>query len=376
LPEFHPDHSSGSLRRSALTTIGPWLPAELVHLLANGAMDTPATRSSERPMTDEERAAGLRDAVIEATMARMRSEVTPSSAIGLKFIAEDPQLAATGANALADLYLEQRPGPRQNAAPGERARLDPEIERLRADIRASEQAIAAAHGSKNAQASGTSGQNRLDRTGELAFWRRERAEVEGRLRQAQAALESGAELAETPPGQNSDRLRQLQGRTIELRQALAALPQGNAEQDPQIVGLRAELAALEQDRRAELELMLKELRDEIGIIQARETELEQQMKTPQDESAAGPAEGGVAALEQKLAADRALLRERLDQAAPQLEGQPPAPAGDARIIRPAVVPDQPAYPRLALIWGVAAAASLALGVVVAFVLEALHGARA
>ena len=40
------------------------------------------------------------------------------------------------------------------------------------------------------------------------------------------------------------------------------------------------------------------------------------------------------------------------------------------------MPNQPAYPRLALIWGVAAAGALALGLAVAFVLEALHGARA
>ena len=68
-------------------------------------MDTLATRPSERAMTDEERAARLQDAVIEATMARIEAEVTASSTIGLKFIAEDPQIAAAGANALADLYL-------------------------------------------------------------------------------------------------------------------------------------------------------------------------------------------------------------------------------------------------------------------------------
>ena len=166
----------------------------------------------------------------------------------------------------------------------------------------------AARGSTDAQESGTSGQNRLDGTGELAFWRRERAEVEARLRQAQAALESGPDLAKTAPALKSERLDQLQRRTIDLQQALAALPQRTAEQDPQIVGLRAELATLEQDRRAELELMLKKLRDEIGIIQSRETALEEKIETPREESAAGPAEGGVAALEQKLEADRALLR--------------------------------------------------------------------
>ena len=375
LPEFHPDHSSRGLRRTVLMAARPWVPAELVHWLASRSVDMLATHPPERAITDEQRAARLREAVIEAAMTRVRAEVTASSAIGLKFIAEDPQVAAAGANALADLYLEQRPPRPPNAAQSARAKLAQEIAGLRAGLRATEQAIAA-RGSTDAQESGTSGQNRLDGTGELAFWRRERAEVEARLRQAQAALESRADLAKTAPALKSERLDQLQRRTIELRQALAALPQRTAEQDPQIVGLRAALATLEQDRRAELELMLKKLRDEIGIIQSREAALEEKIRTPREESAAGPAEGDVAALEQKLEADRALLRERLEQAAIQAEGQPQAPGGDARIIRAAVVPSEPAYPRLALIWGVVAAGALALGLAVAFVLEALHGARA
>jgi uncharacterized protein involved in exopolysaccharide biosynthesis len=366
LPEFRPDDSSRGWRRTVLSAIRPWLPATLVHWLAAGS----TTRPAEPALTDEQRAARLRDAVVEATMARIGAEVTAGSAIGLQFIAEDPQVAAAGANALAAQYLEQQPPRPPDTAPAERDKLDREIERLRADIRATEQAIAAAGAGANAQANGASAPSRLDRTGELAFWRHERAEVEARRRQTQAALESGADLAKTAPGLKSERLDQLQRRTVELRQALAALPQPTAEQDPQIVDLREQLAALEQDRRAELELMLKELQDEIEIIQARETELDQKIKTPEDQSAAGPAEGGVAALEQKLAADRALLRERLDQAA-QPEGQPQARGGDARIIRPADVPSQPAYPRLALIWSVAAAGALALGVAVVFALEAL-----
>jgi uncharacterized protein involved in exopolysaccharide biosynthesis len=370
LPEFHPDQFSRGWRRTVLSAIRPWLPATLVHWLAAGS----TTRPAEPALTDEQRAARLRDAVVEATMARIGAEVRAGSAIGLKFIAEDPQVAAAGANALADQYLEQRPPRAPNPAHGERDNLDREIERLRADIRANEQAIAATRGSTAAQASGASAPSRLDRTGELAFWRRERAGVEARLRQAQAALESGADLAKSAPALKSERLDQLQRRTVELEQALAALPQPTAEQDPQLVDLREQLAALEQDRRAELELMLKELREEIGIIQARETELEQKIKTPEEESAAGP-EGGVAALEQKLAADRALLRERLDQAAPQLEGEALVPGGEARIIRLADVPDRPAYPRLALIWSVAAAGALALGVALAFALEARHGGR-
>ena len=72
------------------------------------------------------------------------------------------------------------------------------------------------------------------------------------------------------------RLGDLQRRAIELEQALAALSQEAGEQDPQLVDLRAEQAALEVPARR-LVQSLKKLRDERGI-EARETELEREMK--------------------------------------------------------------------------------------------------
>jgi uncharacterized protein involved in exopolysaccharide biosynthesis len=376
LREFHPNLAFRGLRRTALAAVGPWLPAALVNGLAEGSVDLLATRPSERAMTDQERAARLRDAVIEVTMGRIAAEVTGSSAIGVKFVAEDPQIAAAGANALADLYLEQRPAPPQKAAQGEREQPDQEIDRLRAEIRATEQAVAAARGGTEAPARGTKEGSRLDLTGELAFWRRERAEVEARVRQAEAAAESGADLGKTAPELNSERLSQLHNRTIAVQQALTALSQSSGEQDPQTLDLRVELNALQEDRRAELEQIRKELRDEIGIIRSRETALEQDIKAPADEHATDPAAADLAALVEKLATDRARLREHLEQAAPQREVQPAAAGDAAGIIRRAAVPSQPAYPRLALIWGVAVAGALALGLAVAFGLEALRHARA
>ena len=118
LPEFHPDPSSRGLRRTALTAIRPWLPAALVHWLAEGSVDT--RPPAERALTDEERAARLRDAVIEATMARMRSRGDGFVGDRPEIHSEDPQIAAAGANALADLYLEQRPARR--GPPRRRAR--------------------------------------------------------------------------------------------------------------------------------------------------------------------------------------------------------------------------------------------------------------
>jgi uncharacterized protein involved in exopolysaccharide biosynthesis len=365
LPEFRPEHAPRDVRE-----VGGWLPHALIDRLPQAWAD-PLTGRPARALTDAQRAARLWDAVIAATMARTRAEVTGSSAIGFKFVSEDPQLAAAGANALAELYLEQRPALQRNAPQSDRDELAQEIARLRAAIRDTEQAIAAARPGADAQASGSE-ESRLDLAGELAFWRRERAELEARLHQSQAALEADAPLAQTP---GSEPLNHLQARALELRETLTAVSQQSGEQAPEVAELRAQLAAVEQERRAELEGTLKRLQDEMAIIQSRETALEEKIKALGEEDAAGERPDGLSALKQKLEADRALLRDRLDQAA-RLEARPAAPQGAARAITPAAVPIRPAYPRLALIWGAAASGALILGVVLALALEAFPGGRA
>jgi polysaccharide biosynthesis transport protein len=367
LPEFRPDVASRGFRLADL------LPNAILNRLPKAWTDSLVPPPSDGEVTDEQRAARLWEQVIGATMGRIRAEVTPPSVIVLKFISEDPELAAAGANGLADLYLEQRLALEQNVAQSDRRTREQEIERLRASIRETAEAIEAARSGASAQASATSEQKRLDLTGELAFWRRERAEVEARRRQMQATLESGVGLDQAALFVNSERLGQLQARASELQQALAALAQQDGEQDPQVLELRAQLAALEQERRAELELVVEQIQDELAIIQSRETALAAEIEALEEPSAQGQAAGGLVVLEQRLEAERAALREYLEQAAGRLGGQPSAAAPpDARVIAPAVVPSQPTYPRLTLIWAVASAGALLFGTLLAFTLEAFR----
>ena len=374
LPEFRLHASRGSRLAEVL---GDWLPDAILDRLPKAWADALVRHPPDVEMTDEQRAARLWEQVIETTMARIRAEATPPSTIGLKFISEDPQVAAAGANGLAQLFLEERVALRQNPSQSDRARLKQEIERLRASIRETEQAIEAARPGAEAQASATDEQRRLDLTSELAFWRRERAELEARLRQTQATLESGAGLDDAALVLDSERLVELQARATELQQALAALSQQYGEQDPQIVDLRTQLAALEQERRAEIEYVLRGLQDELAIIRSRETALEAEIEALEEQSAEGQAAGDLAVLGERLEAERAALREYLEQAAGQLGSQPSATAlPDARVTAPAVVPDQPTYPRLALIWSAASAGGLLLAMLLAFALEAVQRGRA
>jgi polysaccharide biosynthesis transport protein len=374
LAEFHPDAAARGFRFASV--LGRWLPDAILDRLPQAWAERLVPSPPDREMTDEQRAARLWEKVIAATMARIRAEVAPPSAIAVKFISADGQLAAAGANALAELYLEERRALPQNASPGDRDRLGQEIERLRASIRATEQAIDAARAGGDAQASATSERRRLDLTEELAFWRRERAEVETRLHQTQAALESGGDLDQAALFFDAERLGQLQASASELQQVLGVVAQQYGEQDPQVVELRTQLAALEQERRAEIEYILQRLRDEGAIIQSREAALEAKIQALGEQGAEGQAGGGLPVLEQRLEADRTLLREYLEQAVGQLGTDAAAPFADTRIVRPAVVPDEPTYPRVGLIWSAASAGALLLGMLLAFALEAWHRGRA
>jgi succinoglycan biosynthesis transport protein ExoP len=374
LPEFHPPVAARGFRVASV--LGRWLPDAILEQLPKAWADALVPPPPDSEMTDEQRAARLWEKVTEATVARIRAEVRPPSAIVVTFISADGQLAAAGANALAELYLEERRAMPQTASPRDRDRLGQEIERLRASIRATEQAIEAGHAGADSQASATSEQNHLGLTDELVFWRRERAEVETRLRQTQAALESDGDLDQAALFSDAAQLGQLQASVTELQQVLGTVAQQFGEEAPQVVELRTQLAALEQERRAEIEYVLQALQDEVAIIQSRETALEAEIKALEAQSVEGEAGGGLAVLEQRLQADRALLREYLEQSAGQLGTGPGAPFAEARIVTPAVVPDEPTYPRLALIWSAAAAGALLLGVLLAFAVEAWHRGRA
>jgi uncharacterized protein involved in exopolysaccharide biosynthesis len=370
LREFRPDAATRDFRLGPV--LGRWLPDVILDRLPKAWAKKLLPPLPDAEMTDEQRAARLWGEVIEATMARIRAEIPAPSTIGLKFLSEDRQLAAAGANALADLYFEQRPTLRQNAPQSDRDTREQEIERLRGSIRETEQAIEAARLGADAATGANREQRRLDLTGELAFWRRERAEVEARRRHVQAAVESGTGLDQLGVLIDSERLGQLQARTTELQQQLAALAQQHGEEDPQVTELRAQLAALEQERRAEIGQSLQQLQDELAIIHSRETALAAEIEALEQQSGEGEAERGLATLEQRLEADRARLRNYVEQAAEQLGTQPSA----APVIARAVAPERPTYPRLALIWGAASAGALLLGTLLALALEGVGRRRA
>ena len=137
-------------------------------------------------MTDLKRADLLSDEIVETVMTRITAElVRDSTTVSIKFLSTDPQLAASGANALAELYLSEQLATKLHASESALAFFAPEIERLRASLAADEQAIQTyrtTHGLDEAQ---PSEQQVSELTTQLVISRSETAETEARLRQVE-----------------------------------------------------------------------------------------------------------------------------------------------------------------------------------------------
>src|SRR5690606_16571005 len=346
LPEFRPEVAAGDGR-----TV-PWLPPALLEWLPFGSAAAP---------TDQERAARLREHVVEAARSRTRVAVVRPMVLGVQFASAEPGLAAAGANALAELYVEERA--RRSAPPRDDAARAEEVAGLRASMDELDQAIEAARTSARAQ-SARREQAVRDLAGELAFWRRERGEVELRLRQAEAALASGAAPEPGALAMGADRLLGLEVREAELRARLASLAQEHGGDDPRVVELRAQVAGLEAERRSQLELIVSSLRQEAEIIRSRETALEAEIKNLEEASGPDAAGGNQPARLAELRAERERLRARLEQ----LEAQA-TPSLTAKIVAPAAAPGEPFRPRPAVVYAVALAGGLASGALLAFALE-------
>lgn len=326
------------------------------------------------PPTDQERAARLHDQVVDAVAARIRAELVDPSTLSLKFVSEDAELAASGANALADLFLTDWQARRQENRQREHQRLEQEIERLTTSIDASEKSIAQAGAPVDAGPNWPSEQDLLSLSGELAFWRGERAKIRARLGQVRDYLGSEAALDQAAKLLDTVELGKLQAREVELEQELAELSRVNTEQEPQIASLREELTALKGEKGLEVEETVGRLEKEIEIIRSLETALEARMETLEGLLAENQAADGPATLKRRLEVDRKLRQTYLEQAQ-QLAAPATAQEPDAQIISRGEVPVAPAYPRLAVLYPSALGGGLILGIFLALGLKALERFR-
>ncbi len=375
LPEFNPALQQGEGGLASWLSPARLVPVALLDHLPKAWADSLIVANPDAQMSDQARATVLRTEIVDRTLGHIQAAPAgQTTVIGLSFISADPQLAALGANALSELFLEAQLETKQSASRQAREFLEQEIVRLRASVSAAEEAIQAYRrktGLVNAGPEPVDAQQMAGLTAQLVLSRSERAQSEARLRQVERLVTSNPNLEAASQLLDSPSLTALRAREIEVNAQMAELANEFGERHPTMVNLRSELASIGQRTRVEIQQIVQRLRDEVQVLRSRESALAGNIEGLKAQLGTLNEAGiQLAALERDAQGDRQLLdtyTNRVKEIASQEKAQSP----DARIISRAVVPNEPTYPRRPMIFGVAFFGSLLLGSLVVFGLERL-----
>ena len=169
--------------------------------------------------------------------------------IAVEFELEDPELAASVANAIADGYLVAAAAAKQEQTRAASSWLAGEIDILRATV-ADAEAKVEQYRSKSNLFMGTnntslSNQQLGDSNGQLTAARAAKADAEAKSRIIREALQSGGPV-EFSDIINSELMRRLSEQRVTLRAQLAEQSSTLLDQHPRIKELRAQIADLER----------------------------------------------------------------------------------------------------------------------------------
>lgn len=292
----------------------------------------------------------------EAVLRAMRDKlevyrVENSRVIVIGFSSENPALAASVPNAVADAYVAAQRAAKMESNESATEWLAPEIEDLRERVREAEGKVAAFR----AESDLLLGQNNTvlasqqlsELSSELSRVRANRSAAEARARTVRLALQNGASVEALAEVQASALFQRLRERQVEMRAQIADLSTSLMSNHPRIRALQSQLADLNSEISAEARRILAALEAEADSARQREQELSADLEQQKEEVArAEEAQVELRALERQAASERALLDSyvtRFREAAARLDRNY-LPV-DARIFSRAFPPSNPYYPK-------------------------------
>ena len=188
-------------------------------------------------------------AMLDAVLARLTVFAqTKSRVMQVEFVSKDPELAAKGANAAAQVFLENQQKAKQDAARSASDWLAKKIEDLRkkvAETGAKVEAFRSQSGLLKGGAESTvSGQQLTDLNTQLATLRASQAEANAKARTLRALIKDGR-IGEVPEAAKDDSLRRFIEQRTTLRAQIASESKTLLPQHPRMLSLQAELSALD-----------------------------------------------------------------------------------------------------------------------------------
>ncbi|HEV2545212.1 MAG TPA: exopolysaccharide transport family protein [Methylobacterium sp.] len=279
--------------------------------------------------------------------------VGKSRILAVEFRSRDPELAARGANTVADLYLASLEAASVDTARYASTWLGNNIATLRARVAEAEakvEAFRAKHGligtGSNATAQPLSTQQLSELSSQLSQARTIQADLTARAKLLKDMIKEGRAF-EIPDVANNELIRRTVESRMAMRAQLALESRTLLPAHPRIKELTAQVQDLENQIKAAAERVVRTLENDAKIAGARVESLRAAVEGQQDVVAKGnSSEVELRALEREAKSQREQLESYLaryrEAAARDAENASPA---NARVVSRAVVPDLPSFPK-------------------------------
>ncbi|KQQ27042.1 lipopolysaccharide biosynthesis protein [Methylobacterium sp. Leaf123] len=326
-PEFDPEAEGSSAIRRTLMMLG----------LVSAPMDRPSE-----------------DRILESYLDHLLVyPVGKSRILAVEFRSRDPELAARGANTVADLYLASLEAASVDTARYASTWLGNNIANLRARVAEAEakvEAFRAKHGligtGSSATAQPLSSQQLSELSSQLSQARTIQADLTARAKLLKDMIKEGRAF-EIPDVANNELIRRTVESRMAMRAQLALESRTLLPAHPRIKELTAQVQDLENQIKAAAERVVRTLENDAKIAGARVESLQAAVQGQQDVVAKGnTSEVELRALEREAKSQREQLESYLaryrEAAARDAENASPA---NARVVSRAIVPDLPSFPK-------------------------------
>ncbi|HUI94108.1 MAG TPA: exopolysaccharide transport family protein [Xanthobacteraceae bacterium] len=323
-PEFDP----------VLKGIPPWKYA----LILTGLVRNPLRQTAE-------------ERVLDSYFDRLTAfPLDRSRVFTIEFTSSDPKLAARAANAVADGYLELQQQARQQQTTAAAAWLQTQIDKLRPRVAEAEAKAEAFRGHTNlflgTNNTNLSSQQLGEFNSQLALARGQEVDAQTRARIIRDMLKRGDEI-EASDVLNSELIRRLSEQRVTLQAQLAEQSATLLDNHPRIRELKAQIADLDRQIRAEAEKVARSFENDAQIAAGRVTALRQNLDELKRQAVTTNEQGvQLGALDREAKSLRDLLESYLAKyreatARDTIGNAPP----DTRIISQAVVSNTPYFPK-------------------------------
>ena len=273
-----------------------------------------------------------------------------SRVISVEFSSRDPELAAKGANLIADEYIRFQRDAKKSTTQGASAWLAQAIEPLRAKVADAENKVEAYRSGSGLLIGASNATIATQQLGEMntqmSAARAAQSELQAKSKMIREALRTGR-VFETSEVVNNELVRRLLEQRVSMKTQIALEERTLLPGHPRMKELQAQVADLEGQIRTAAERTARTLENDARVAGARvqsiQADFESQKRTASD---ANGSEVQLRALEREARALRdnyeSYLAKYRDALSRDADAASPA---DARVVSRAVVPQQPTFPK-------------------------------